>query len=117
MRGEKSLVVLPTSITLGSPPLARGKGIVVVPLVYGIGITPACAGKSCIAAYWNLRSRDHPRLRGEKLLRRLRRLSTVGSPPLARGKDGEENFAEPDFGITPACAGKSITHGKIYHGK
>ena len=34
----------------------------------GVGITPACAGKSIFCILHNFRTKDHPRVCGEKYL-------------------------------------------------
>ena len=85
--GEKSGTAPPLSMIWGSPPRVRGKGNVGTSGVDGVGITPACAGKSpammvCSLEYW-------------------------GSPPRMRGKAVEMKLAGTVHGITPACAGKS----------
>ena len=68
MRGEKR----PNSRTRtgppGSPPHARGKGIKVYRSCNRVGITPACAGKSCSVGWDPCHGQDHPRMRGEKLV-------------------------------------------------
>ena len=46
MRGEKSPFLIPLTVSLGSPPHARGKVVDTVLAAVGAGITPACAGKS-----------------------------------------------------------------------
>ena len=46
LRGEKKNVASVMVSCLGSPPLARGKGVSVDGDTIGTGITPACAGKS-----------------------------------------------------------------------
>ena len=88
MRGEKSWRESAKSRRKGSPPHARGKVGAVEDVSGGMGITPACAGKSTqqieIADY----SKDHPRMRGEK----REKMSCPWSA----------------LGITPACAGKSF---------
>ena len=73
---------------------------------YGIGITPACAGKSavgCCRCFWG---RDHPRVCGEKLLAVVGRERSEGSPPRVRGKVLQAPKSNDYAGITPACAGK-----------
>ena len=50
---------------------------------------------------------DHPRLRGEQPLRRLRKSASIGSPPLARGTVRSAVEDVNLAGITPACAGNS----------
>ena len=52
-------------------------------------------------------SKDHPRLRGEKLLSIPMAISFMGSPPLTRGKDSQVPFLLHLCRITPAYAGKS----------
>ena len=92
----------------GSPPRARGKaGRCAEPCGAG-GITPACAGKSSRRWLWGLKMWDHPRVRGEKLIVRSEGLNEAGSPPRARGKVGNAHLIAQHFGITPACAGKSL---------
>ena len=71
------------------------------------GITPAYAGKSK-SSYSNLkRSRDHPRLCGEKGDLKLSNGCINGSPPPMRGKGGFLLRRSLLLGITPAYAGKS----------
>ena len=72
---------------MGSPPLARGK-------VYIQSSSGWCT--------W-----DHPRLRGEKFLKKMMICMHIGSPPLARGKAGLDFLVIHGIRITPACAGKS----------
>ena len=71
LRGEKKNVASVMVSCLGSPPLARGKGVSVDGDTIGTGITHACAGKSLRRLHQTRRIWDHPRLRGEKLRRRL----------------------------------------------
>ena len=66
LRGEKSCWLLAIREMLGSPPLARGKGVTTVTLCVTARITPACAGKSAYAEQERYKKQDHPRLRGEK---------------------------------------------------
>ena len=107
--GEK----LPERSTLkhatGSPPRVRGKVLprgAEMPLG---GITPACAGKS--GEWWRIpRSRwDHPRVCGEKSWMVTGYCTLQGSPPRVRGKVPLAHFHLSGAGITPACAGKSLS--------
>ena len=91
----------------GSPPLARGKAQKGVELLLLKGITPACAGKRRTPAQWKMGWWDHPRLRGEKSTSNMAHLLSLGSPPLARGKELYNDGTPVQVGITPACAGKS----------
>ena len=64
----------------------RGKVFLPIFGAIFLGITPAYAGKSK-SSYSNLkRSRDHPRLCGEKANHCAFRLQFAGSPPPMRGK-------------------------------
>ena len=70
-------------------------------------ITPACAGKShphglSVCLPW-----DHPRVCGEKMVRRSDSRLSQGSPPRMRGKEDHIMSKKKRNGITPACAGKS----------
>ena len=105
--GEKVGPVGCVSGWLGSPPRMRGKvtGSARAPL--NARITPAYAGKSLTIQKMTTRSRDHPRVCGEKARRRARTHARIGSPPRMRGK-GSKGIKKPDIsGITPAYAGKS----------
>ena len=52
------------------------------------------------------RSRDHPRVCGEKCGTHGLIAPVSGSPPRVRGKDASKALGEAGGGITPACAGK-----------
>ena len=106
MRGEKQSPTLRPAGLGGSPPHARGKVLRNVAMVISGGITPACAGKRWERCRRSLTSRDHPRMRGEKVHSYLVWVKNQGSPPHARGKGREMTEEEWSRGITPACAGK-----------
>ena len=109
MRGEKILGAAGDGYEMGSPPRARGKGGVYEIPAHRRGITPACAGKRVSVTALQPVRRDHPRVRGEKSLGYRSATGKEGSPPRARGKDqsGVQEAINP--GITPACAGKSLS--------
>ena len=73
------------------------------------GITPACAGKSRTSAAGFPGCRDHPRVCGEKHIFANGLLPLLGSPPRVRGKVPCKVTHQQHQGITPACAGKSVT--------
>ena len=106
LRGEKRAACPRAPEASGSPPLARGKEYRIYQPGMAGRITPACAGKRFKLKITRKTQKDHPRLRGEKLLVRLLLLVIVGSPPLARGKAFDNRRISCGFGITPACAGK-----------
>ena len=71
------------------------------------GITPAYAGKSSRLCRRKSKTRDHPRVCGEKGRVRPAFLRTPGSPPRMRGKGVQRDCPLVGMGITPAYAGKS----------
>ena len=73
------------------------------------GITPACAGNTNRGSDDRCRERDHPRMRGEYAKFLLLSLFLLGSPPHARGIQLFLRHAHNRAGITPACAGNTIT--------
>ena len=89
MRGEDTEARRNFVSEMGSPPHARGRRIVEVSETTGLGITPACAGKTYYATFPCYCSTDHPRMRGED----CSHMNPGGV--IAR--------------ITPACAGKTET--------
>ena len=74
-----------------------------------IGITPACAGKSCNEIFDFYITEDHPRVCGEKNCRIQLKILKFGSPPRVRGKGLSAVICVHSLRITPACAGKSST--------
>ena len=110
MRGEKGIAKYNKTEKVGSPPHARGKGLCMVRSLFPPGITPACAGKRTACRASTSRPRDHPRMRGEKLITGTVGSDPEGSPPHARGKVPCIWLAWRGTGITPACAGKSRAH-------
>ena len=91
----------------GSPPRMRGKGAPPLYIQFVGGITPAYAGKSCTFQRPRWRSRDHPRVCGEKQLVAVSPNTNLGSPPRMRGKEEYACKDGSQIGITPAYAGKS----------
>ena len=71
-------------------------------------ITPACAGKTFISDIMVMRARDHPRMCGKNVRIAALEISCVGSPPRVREK--RDIWFKPNggYGITPACAGKTL---------
>ena len=117
MRGEDAFQNWSNVKLTGSPPHARGRRYRRRGRRQGVGITPACAGKTLIRCRSRGRSRDHPpRMRGEDALALVISRSRQGSPPHARGRPSRENASWCRTGITPACAGKTPRvkrHGEL----
>ena len=97
-------------LRIGSPPRMRGKLLNKRQCVINIRITPADAGKTRRGLTLTARLRDHPRGCGENADEILLCACGKGSPPRMRGKRNltRDLLAAP--GITPADAGKTITH-------
>ena len=108
MRGEYQVVGVLYDRDAGSPPLARGIRCTEEynPLIPRI--TPACAGNTKHLLKNPLRTKDHPRLRGEYFSLNATPDMILGSPPLARGIRMILNARHNRLGITPACAGNTI---------
>ena len=85
----------------------RGKLLFLCWRVLGTGITPAGAGKTALAAYGRMLSRDHPRRCGENCIQHPRFRNLGGSPPQVRGKRACIINVMKQLRITPAGAGKT----------
>ena len=85
----------------------RGKGSKRVSSHLPSRITPAYAGKREAWKIGGYRSKDHPRLCGEKETTRIPQCSLLGSPPPMRGKASPLTIRRQILRITPAYAGKS----------
>ena len=94
--------------SIGSPSRMRGKEGDELGLGQTIRITPACAGKRKDSGRTSSRSRDHPRVCGEKPFPQLESTVPPGSPPRMRGKVQTVCPLAHLRRITPACAGKRI---------
>ena len=90
----------------------RGKGLRLFVYSAFLRITPAYAGKSDIRTHFRRSTRDHPRVCGEKWIRRDEPLASEGSPPHMRGKGFRFLAVFLRFRITPAYAGKRTTMNK-----
>ena len=106
MCGEKIAWLRSKTAAKGSPPHVRGKDTVNQSGQRGLGITPACAGKSGSLRFSSGQCRDHPRMCGEKQDESPLRAVNAGSPPHVRGKVYGIDLYSMRLGITPACAGK-----------
>ena len=105
--GEKIRSRLSLQAVTGSPPHMRGKAGNAKPLAFGVGITPAYAGKRTLPFTTTKPQEDHPRICGEKETTTQKAAVIQGSPPHMRGKDAVCTHDTPSVRITPAYAGKS----------
>ena len=106
LRGEKRIAASLKLYHRGSPPLTRGKVVLLSGFRIEAGITPAYAGKreALEKCYWFVE--DHPRLRREKNHQKQISSLQSGSPPLTRGKGSITSQVGFTVRITPAYAGK-----------
>ena len=93
----------------GSPPLTRGQPRVKTAVITGTRITPAHAGTTSEMTGGITTTEDHPRSRGDNLLRDANKQMKTGSPPLTRGQRRARPRACFFCGITPAHAGTTGT--------
>ena len=107
--GENQKVSSPLSELAGSPPRVRGKQPPDSSVYLRERITPACAGKTCWAYVPGRSCEDHPRVCGENQSLRLVSFLSMGSPPRVRGKPFRAVVSDESGGITPACAGKTLS--------
>ena len=107
--GEKVSSYGSYSDLLGSPPPMRGKGPCQALRHDVDGITPAYAGKSSGCCRTQSPYRDHPRLCGEKVVKKLAKMLREGSPPPMRGKVVPSTPKRKTMRITPAYAGKRLS--------
>ena len=105
--GEKLSGCVWLQVYAGSPPRMRGKDFPPLGGVEKRGITPAYAGKSSCLLIKASRTRDHPRVCGEKFDALPLEVKKAGSPPRMRGKVEVYSCTGIQPGITPAYAGKS----------
>ena len=105
--GEKHLGQRPGLQLVGSPPRVRGKEKTSSCSLNVLGITPACAGKRDVTFFMICSIWDHPRVCGEKFENLMGQNDRTGSPPRVRGKERCHPSRSAEYGITPACAGKS----------
>ena len=107
MRGEHVRILACTSLAAGSSPHARGAlEDMFLPLEQG-RLIPACAGSTTSPQASSMRTRAHPRMRGEHLSWIVALDRSSGSSPHARG--ARQCACERDSwaGLIPACAGST----------
>ena len=72
-------------------------------------ITPACAGKTNVPTLSAILPWDHPRVCGKNQTTKVYQPCKGGSPPRVREKLLRISLTDSAWGITPACAGKTLT--------
>ena len=97
----------------GGPPargsLPGGLATTLIPSLslFREGLIPAHAGKTRRATKRAVRSRAHPRSRGENLVEKPNVVAGLGSSPLTRGKHDATLTPHEKSGLIPAHAGKT----------
>ena len=107
LRGEHMNSNVSSALSPGSPPPTRGTHENISNNGLYTGITPAYAGNTEAKKLLAKQSQDHPRLRGEHLLRWISLTASRGSPPPTRGTRGFRKREALYTGITPAYAGNT----------
>ena len=106
-RGENGIGTRLIRGIRGSSPLTRGKPLLSWAGFSVLRLIPAHAGKTHQATCQALRTRAHPRSRGENVARITTRGGIFGSSPLTRGKPGQVLQIEVGPRLIPAHAGKT----------
>ena len=107
--GKNSYYSLVCDSTIGSPPRVREKPALRSASQSKPGITPACAGKTPPYGFVGTVTRDHPRVCGKNRVFNNCVFVVMGSPPRVREKPVTKAKQYASTGITPACAGKTIS--------
>ena len=106
-RGENFQTQVMPRLQAGSSPLTRGKHWSTIWQGISAGLIPAHAGKTRRATKRAVRSRAHPRSRGENLSHTARMNVETGSSPLTRGKPSWHLMLCEAHRLIPAHAGKT----------
>ncbi len=108
-RGENGIGTRLIRGIRGSSPLTRGKPLLSWAGFSVLRLIPAHAGKTHQATCQALRTRAHPRSRGENCVKRARNARFGGSSPLTRGKRCTHHDTRGYLRLVPAHAGKTRT--------
>ena len=98
----------------GSSPRVRGKPRTSRRRPRGMGLIPACAGKTGSEGEDDDAAKAHPRVCGESSLGFFYVKVLAGSSPRVRGKHGFPAKHSGPRGLIPACAGKTqVVHQRL----
>ena len=106
-RGEYSRRGIADQMLDGSSPLSRGILRWRQRRVFRVRIIPALAGNTRVATARTASCSDHPRSRGEYILRGIGPRGEDGSSPLSRGILTGQHGRNEHLGIIPALAGNT----------
>ena len=102
----------------GSSPRGRGKPLLEMRELFGMGLIPARAGKTRMRTLSISPSRAHPRAGGENIRAAVSVVVEWGSSPRGRGKRGREACVAALGGLIPARAGKTASRrARIHQGR
>ena len=108
MCGKDSHITATRAKPTGSPPHVRERPFRIVVIIITAGITPACAGKTVHLEAHGHVYQDHPRMCGKDVNQICKIFDRSGSPPHVRERPTAVSSDDLAFGITPACAGKTL---------
>ena len=107
MRGERLRNTVNQILDDGSSPHARGTRAGAAEDQAIRWFIPACAGNAAPTSGKPMRKAVHPRMRGERMPRSLRKMISPGSSPHARGTRVVVCPHTEDLRFIPACAGNA----------
>ena len=107
IRGEHASCCAEMLLAVGSSPHTRGARGRHYRLVRGLRIIPAYAGSTPLLRGLRRRRSDHPRIRGEHLMKYGLVIEAAGSSPHTRGARGQLAGRANDGRIIPAYAGST----------
>ena len=105
VRGDDLMVETGTRSYPGTPPRARGRRGEHRRQLLGRRNTPACAGTTVSVNEVSPAPPEHPRVRGDDVLRGNPNPGNQGTPPRARGRPQRCRQPGDACGNTPACGG------------
>ena len=97
----------------GSPPHVRERPIIKFLPACNSGITPACAGKTCLSLLVHRHKRDHPRMCGKDVLVRCVIALSAWITPACAGKTKAFSDEKATLGDHPRMCGKD-SNGSFY---
>ena len=117
IRGEHMLLPIVTKVTGGSSPHTRGARHPPISQTGPVGIIPAYAGSTSLSGTKTRTLSDHPRIRGEHVIKIGADLSAQGSSPHTRGAPHFSFPPKSSKRIIPAYAGSTSPPSAAWHGR
>ena len=107
MRGEDAGTARAFTEELETPPHAWGRRVVFARLIFTLGNTPTCVGKTAMEEMNRLAIRKHPHMRGEDTPCTSSGALVLETPPHAWGRRDPLCVGVPKIRNTPTCVGKT----------